>query len=208
MEDGYLGEIRIFAGIFAPNRWAFCAGQLLAISENQALFSIIGTIYGGDGRTTFALPDLRARVVVGAGDGRPKGLSVIPEGASFGNETTVLSVQNLPRHTHSAAISGLQADGEVTVSIPASTETGNTTEPSPNTVLSLGEVDKNQNEVNAYSTEAADTNLKPFKAPVDLVGSGNISVGYTGNATAFSNSQPSLGVYYIICLDGLYPSRS
>jgi len=69
MDEGFLGEIRMFAGNFAPRSWAFCDGQLMSISENPALFSILGTTYGGDGRTTFALPDLRGRVSLHPGDG-------------------------------------------------------------------------------------------------------------------------------------------
>ncbi|HCQ16454.1 MAG TPA: phage tail protein, partial [Cryomorphaceae bacterium] len=69
MMDQMLGEVRIFAGNFAPRGWAFCAGQLLAISQNSALFSLLGTTYGGDGRTTFALPDLRGRAPIGVGQG-------------------------------------------------------------------------------------------------------------------------------------------
>lgn len=68
-QQGFLGEVRIFAGNFAPRGWALCEGQLLAISQNTALFSILGTIYGGDGRTTFALPDLRGRAPVSQGNG-------------------------------------------------------------------------------------------------------------------------------------------
>jgi len=93
-----LGSIMLFAGTFAPRGWAFCNGQLLPISQNSALFSIIGTLYGGDGRTTFALPDLRGRAPVGAGQG--PGLSNYPIGQKTGSEQTVLTTANLPSHTH------------------------------------------------------------------------------------------------------------
>lgn len=93
-----LGSIMLFAGNFAPRGWAFCNGQLLAVSQNQALFSIIGTFYGGDGRTTFGLPDLRGRVPIGTG--QVAGLSNYPLGSKSGNETTTLSVNNLPSHSH------------------------------------------------------------------------------------------------------------
>ncbi len=82
--DPTIGQIAMFAGNFAPRGWAFCDGQLLPISQYQALFSVIGTIYGGDGRSTFALPDLRGRVAVHAGNG--PGLSDIRLGAKFGQE--------------------------------------------------------------------------------------------------------------------------
>lgn len=101
MSEPFLGEIRMFGGNFAPRGWAFCDGQLLPISQNTALFSLFGTTYGGDGRTTFALPDLRSRVPVHEGQG--PGLSSYPLGARGGNETTSLTAANLPPHTHSVA---------------------------------------------------------------------------------------------------------
>ena len=87
-QDGMIGEVRMFAGNFAPRTWAFCEGQLLPISSYQALFSILGTTYGGDGRTTFALPDLRGRVPVGTGNG--PGLSPQRLGQRSGTETSPL----------------------------------------------------------------------------------------------------------------------
>ena len=99
MSEPYVGEIRMFAGNFAPRDWAFCDGQLLAVSQNDALFSLLGTIYGGDGRTTFGLPDLRGRVPIHAGTG--PGLSPRRLGAKFGSEQETLTVNQLPSHTHS-----------------------------------------------------------------------------------------------------------
>lgn len=98
-----LGSVMLFAGNFAPRGWAFCNGQLLPISQNQALFSLLGTQYGGDGRITFGLPDLRGRAPVGAGQG--PGLSNYPIGSKVGSETTTLTVNNLPSHTHSIVYS-------------------------------------------------------------------------------------------------------
>src|SRR5687768_993649 len=100
--EGFIGEIRLFAPNFAPRDWALCNGQLLPINQNQALFSILGTTYGGDGRTTFALPDLRGRSAIGAGSG--PGLSSYTLGQQTGSPTTLLSANQLPSHTH--AISG------------------------------------------------------------------------------------------------------
>lgn len=94
-QDAMLGEVKLFAGNFAPKGWAFCKGQLLPIADNQALFSIIGTIYGGDGRTTFALPDLRGRVAVGDGSG--PGLTNRNLGAKGGMEERALTNANLPQ---------------------------------------------------------------------------------------------------------------
>lgn len=197
----------MFAGNFAPRNWAFCDGQLLSIAQNTALFSILGTTYGGDGRTSFGLPDLRSRVPVG--EGRGNGLSNYALGQHVGLETTTLNINNLPNHTHTAAVTGITATAEATISIPATSETGNTIEPDSTVILSTGEVQKNQNEVNGFSTDAADTNLKPFTAPVTVTATGGtVTVGPTGNSAPFYNIQPSIGMNYIICLQGMFPPRS
>ena len=98
MSDPFLGQVTMFAGNFAPRGWAFCDGQLLAIAGNTALFSLFGTIYGGDGRTTFGLPDLRGRVPVHMGQG--PGLSNRTVGAKSGSESVTLVTTQLPSHTH------------------------------------------------------------------------------------------------------------
>ncbi|NVK82815.1 MAG: phage tail protein [Cytophagia bacterium] len=97
-----LGEVIMFAGTFAPRGWAFCNGQLLPISQNQALFSILGTTYGGDGRTTFALPDLRGRVPLHPGSG--PGLSTYRLGQKGGLETITLTTEQVPSHGHGVNI--------------------------------------------------------------------------------------------------------
>ena len=99
--DPFIGSVCIFGGNFAPRSWAFCDGQLLAISSNTALFSILGTIYGGDGRTTFALPDLRGRMPVGPRNG--PGLSDYRLGERGGQEEVVLNTTQIPSHSHIAA---------------------------------------------------------------------------------------------------------
>jgi len=98
MSEPFVGEIRMFAGNFAPRGWALCDGQLLAVSQNDALFSLLGTIYGGDGRTTFGLPDARGRVPVHAGSG--PGLSPRPLGQKSGSESVTVTPGQLPIHTH------------------------------------------------------------------------------------------------------------
>ncbi len=98
MSEPFVGEIRMFAGNFAPRGWAFCDGQLLAVSQNDALFSLLGTIYGGDGRTTFSLPDLRGRLPIHAGAG--PGLSNRRLGSKNGVESVTLTRNQLPAHTH------------------------------------------------------------------------------------------------------------
>ncbi|MGD9101677.1 MAG: tail fiber protein [Anaerolineae bacterium] len=98
MSEPFVGEIRMFAGNFAPRGWAFCDGQLLAVSQNDALFSLFGTIYGGDGRTTFGLPDLRGRIPVHQGQG--PGLSNRRLGQKGGAERVTLNSNQLPAHSH------------------------------------------------------------------------------------------------------------
>ena len=93
MAQPYIGEIRMFGGNFAPAGWAFCDGQLLAISENDALFTLIGTTYGGDGQSTFGLPDLRSRVPVHMGSG-------FPLAQAAGTEEVTLTVNQIPAHSH------------------------------------------------------------------------------------------------------------
>jgi microcystin-dependent protein len=100
--EQFIGEIIMFGGNFAPRGWAYCDGQLLAISQNNALFSILGTTYGGDGRTTFGLPDLRGRVPVHAGAG--PGLPVVRLGQKGGEATVILNVNQIPAHNHNAVI--------------------------------------------------------------------------------------------------------
>jgi microcystin-dependent protein len=108
MSDQFLGEIRMFAGNFAPYGWALCDGQILPISQNTALFSLIGTYYGGDGVTTFALPNLQSRIPLHQGQGL--GLSAYPVGQSGGAENVTLTTQQMPQHHHTAnVVSGPQA---------------------------------------------------------------------------------------------------
>lgn len=98
MSEPFVGEIRMFAGNFAPRGWAFCDGQLLAVSQNDALFSLLGTVYGGDGRTSFGLPDFRGRLPIHAGHG--PGLSERRLGSKGGAEEVTLTVNQLPSHDH------------------------------------------------------------------------------------------------------------
>src|SRR3954466_14327922 len=98
MATPFIGQITLFAGNFAPRGWAFCNGQLLAISQNTALFSILGTTYGGNGQTTFGLPDLRGRAAMHWGQGN--GLTNVVPGEMGGSETLTLLQTQLPQHTH------------------------------------------------------------------------------------------------------------
>ena len=121
MSTPYVGEIRLFAGNFAPQGWMQCQGQLMAIAENETLFNLIGTTYGGDGQTTFALPDLQGRVPVHQGQGL--GLSPRVVGEKGGTETVTLQLNQLPAHTHALHASTAAAS----ITTPASALLGATT---------------------------------------------------------------------------------
>jgi microcystin-dependent protein len=130
MSDQFLGEIRMFGGNFAPLGWAFCNGQILSIEANTALFSLLGTYYGGDGTTTFALPNLQSRIPIHQGQG--VGLSSYVVGESGGTENVTLNTQQLPQHIHTASADS----GSGSVSSPAATywaSSPNTKQYSPST---------------------------------------------------------------------------
>jgi len=122
MGNPYIGEIRLFAGTFPPANWAFCDGASIAISNNDALYSLIGTTYGGDGVQTFNLPDLRSRVPLHIGQGA--GLSIYTLGQKTGVEQVTLSTGQLPAHSHSLTVSGNPAgSGTPLGNAPAATDT-------------------------------------------------------------------------------------
>lgn len=194
--DGTIGEIRMFAGNFAPRSWAFCDGQTISIPTNTALFSVIGTTYGGDGRTIFKLPDLRGRVAMHAGTGA--GLQTRILGQELGVEDVTLSVNQMAQHNHLAQ-SAFTASN-LNVSVPASTAAGNKKKPTGNVLA----VDTNDA---GYSDATPDTTLG---SPIPVSGSGSITttVANTGSGQPINNIQPSGVVNYIICTFGTYPTRS
>ncbi len=157
MSEPFVGEVRMFAGNFAPRGWAFCDGQLLAVSQNDALFSLLGTIYGGDGRTTFGLPDMRGRLAIHAGSG--PGLSPRRLGAKAGSENETLTVNQLPSHTHD---------------VHASNAAGSSTNPTGNFArdtagsdiyiqdLSATNTALNSNAISNVGGSRSHTNLMPF----------------------------------------------
>src|ERR1051325_9541134 len=108
MSDQFVGEIRLFAGTFAPTGWALCTGSLVLISQNTALFSLLGTMYGGDGKSNFALPDLQGRAALHRGQG--PGLSLYDQGQNGGEETVTLLSSEAPAHTHTVNASSAPGD--------------------------------------------------------------------------------------------------
>ena len=175
--EGTIGEIRMFAGDFAPRSWAFCNGQLLPISSNTALFSILGTIYGGDGRSTLALPDLRGRVAIHAGEGR--GLTPHHIGQRGGSETNTLTSANLPPHNHSFNLGNKQ---------------GNT-------------VHGNNNYIAAVNDDGGNNSMYTFDKSSNGDSLNHNTIGSTGGGQSINNLPPYLAVNYIICISGTFPSR-
>jgi len=177
--DGTIAVVTCFAGNFAPRNWAFCNGQLMQISQNTALFSILGTTFGGNGQTTFALPDLRSRVPVGVGQG--PGLPSVTLGEVSGSETVTLLTTNLPPHIHS---------GPVNYQLPANSEDG--TDPTPNSGYP-------SRFTGAYATSTNAAMLAPVYSGV---------VGNAGQSQPVPILSPFLAISYIICLFGVFPSRN
>jgi microcystin-dependent protein len=174
--DPAMASIIMFAADFSPKYWAYCNGALLQINQNQALFSLLGTTYGGNGITTFGLPDLRGRTPVGTGSG--PGLSTISLGEVSGVNTLTLTTSQMPSHTHLA-----------TLSVGATSGNANTEEP-------------------AGAIPAAGTNyFRPDGAGIGGLGGVSATVAATGGSQPFNIKQPYIGIHFIICIQGIFPSR-
>ena len=181
--DPLLGQIMMFGGNFAPRGWALCDGQLLSIAQNSALFSILGTTYGGDGRTSFGLPDLRSRVPIHPGTG--SGLSTYRLGQRGGVENVTLNTTQIPSHNHIALTPYTAADGDESSLSPASSFA--------NAVVPNG---RDNAEVNVYNNTTKDGDLN------------NITITNTGGSLSHTNVQPFLSINYIIATVGVFPSRN
>jgi microcystin-dependent protein len=179
VSDVFVGEIKMVGSNFAPRDWAFCNGQLLSIAQNSALFALIGTTYGGNGQTTFALPNLQSRLPMHAGSG--PGLATRSLGEAAGTETTTLTTANMPAHNHS---SRLRAEAAA----------GNTANPTDGMISVSTQGDR----VFGPDTTATEVNMN-----VKAISQQNVG----GNA-AFNNIQPCRAVNFIIALFGVFPSRN
>lgn len=182
MAQPFIGEITMFGGNFAPRNYAFCDGALLSISQNTALFSILGTTYGGDGRTTFGLPDLRSRIPLHAGNG--PGLSSRRLGEKSGAETTTLTINQMPSHTHAPADEELKATAMA----------ANTNNPTGAALAA----------VMTYSNLAVDT----LNADMQAGSVEHPAPGDTGGGQAYGNMAPYQAINFIIALQGVFPSRN
>lgn len=179
-QEHYIGEICVSPYGFAPQGWALCNGQILPINQNQALFSILGTTYGGNGVTTFALPDLRGRVVVGQGNGK-----VI--GQASGAETTTMTLTNLPAHNHVEQVKVSSINATLNVATPGAS-----------LAAPVEVVNGNSHPVLGYNTTAPN---------VALSGTATTAAGST-TVTPINTMQPYIGLNYIICLQGIFPSQN
>ena len=179
--DAFVGEIRIFPINFAPRGWMPCNGQLLPISQNTALFSLLGTTYGGDGKSTFALPNLQGRVALNPGQG--PGLSYRELGEEGGSPTVTLFSNQIPAHSHQLFFTGAQA----TTNVPENDEM-----PAFNASLNFPGITK---PVNTY----AETGSNAIFAPQTL--------STAGGSQPHNNMQPYLVLNYFIAVQGIFPMR-
>jgi microcystin-dependent protein len=196
--EPFIAQIMMFGGNFAPRGWAFCEGQLLPISNNAALFSLIGTIYGGDGRTTFALPDMRGRSPIGQGHG--SGLTPRPFGQRGGVESVTLNQLQMPSHTHSATVS--LSGG----AIRASTSNADKSAPAGGDHLAAARVPSDLGSSPAYSyisNSGSTVPLGGFDAPT-----ASAQVGNTGGSQSHENMPPFQVIPFVIALQGVFPSRN
>jgi microcystin-dependent protein len=182
--EGYISEVRMFAGNFAPMSWAFCQGQLMSIANYTALFALVGTTYGGDGQTTFGLPDLRSRVPIHNGQGA--GLSSYQLGQMGGSESVTLTALNVGGHTHAVT-------GNAAIAVAS----GEGTTPLAVNNFPAGNGDA------IYATATDNSAM----APASLSGVTVAPQTPSGN-TPINTLQPYLAMNFIICLEGIFPSRN
>ena len=180
MSNPYVGEIRCFGFNFAPVGWAFCNGALQSISENPALFNLIGTTYGGDGTTTFALPNLQSRVPMHWGTSPRSGANYVI-GQTVGVETPILTIAQTPQHSH--AVSAAVVD-------------------------SGGVVDRTQTpNANSFLADSA-PNALWNKTPTINAAFANNTISSVGGSQPHENRQPFLALNFCISLFGIFPSRN
>lgn len=201
MIDVFIGMIASFGFNFAPNNWSKCEGQMTAIAQFQALYSLLGTAYGGDGRVNFALPDLRGRTPIGQGDG--PGLTPRLIGQKVGTETVTMTTAHLPSHTHTATFT--PAGGGSSASVHVSTSNGDKDTPAAGDYLA--KTMSGLTALNKYTSTPGTT------VPLGGVtggggGGGVVTVNNAGNSLPLPNMQPFLVINWCISMLGTYPSRN
>jgi len=201
MIDVFIGMIASFGFSFAPNNWSKCEGQMTAIAQFQALYSLLGTAYGGDGRVNFALPDLRGRTPIGQGDG--PGLTSRPIGQKVGTETVTMTTAHLPSHTHTATFT--PGGGGSPVNVQVSTNNGNKVTPASGDYLAA--TAKGFDTFNTY-TDTPGTTVALGGVTGGGGGGGVVTVNNAGNSYPLPNMQPFLVINWCISMLGTYPSRN
>jgi len=220
--DYFIAGVMPFAGNFAPRQWAFCRGGLLAINDFQAVYALMGTSFGGDGRVSFGVPDLRGRAIVGVGTGH--GLSTVLRGQPVGLETHTLTYDELPPHSHSAdfhpiggGTPGSPTTAETTVKMrvadTATTASPNNAFPAPLKSDFGGEAVA----ITGYGSSASGSNYMnsdALEATTVISGGGGgitggaVTVGSAGLGNDFDLRGPRLGMDYILALNGIFPPRN
>ncbi|MFC4348626.1 phage tail protein [Kordiimonas lipolytica] len=207
--EGYLGVIEALGFNFTPLHYGACAGALIAISQNTALFSLLGTAFGGDGRSTFGLPELRGRVPMGWGTG--PGLPPYTMGQKVGTETVTLNATHLPSHTHAHSYAG-GGGGTNIVQVEVSTAGGKKPTPADGDYLAVPASGLGSPLGNAY-TAPAEVTATAAIGGVTVSGGGGFdsnafAIQHTGQNYPFAIVQPSTVINFAICMQGMFPSRS
>jgi microcystin-dependent protein len=201
MDGAYIGEVALYGFNFSPHGFYPCAGQVIAISEYAALFSLLGTVYGGDGRRSFGLPDLRGRVAISQGS-FPGSMYEWRMGEQTSAETKSLSQHELPPHSHTANFTATNNP----VSIQASTDVATQDGPSAGAYLAKNDGGRNPG-VFIYRPDAGSGTV-PLGGVSGGSAGGTVTIGLAGNGAAFSILQPLLTMNYCIAYNGIYPPRS
>lgn len=202
--EGTMAEIRLFAANFAPRNWRYCDGSLLPIAQNQALFALLGTTYGGNGIQNFALPDIRGRAVIGSGIG--PGLSMHPLAQVLGTETVTLVTPNLPVHQHSATVTAGTGTGGGSATLFGVNSAGTLAQPGGNYLAQ----DSTGSGATTYAASGTPVAMAPGSITLSNVNvpTPQVTIGNSGNSQPHTNMMPSLALNYVICVYGLFPSRN
>ena len=205
--EGYIAEIRMFAANFAPRNWAYCQGQILSIAQNTALFSLLGTTFGGNGQTTFGLPDLRSRVAIGTGSGGQVGNYIL--GQMGGHESVTLLSSNLAPHNHAVTSSGqkIPVSGSITASVAVNNSASTTSNPS-GAFLGVEQGGSGTYEASAVTGKTLNSGAVTITSSTLGLNLSSVQLSAAGNSYPVGNIMPSLGMNYVICLYGIFPSRN